>query len=216
MSKESVKNAHHNSWDQYNVFKFNVLSNQQSKTQRYSMWMWHKTERSHKSSHFESVCLINDFIIKIHSENNWIIVSALVNINQQHTKHEFVFTSVMMALCCRTLWYSGSSLTLCAVESCIALPSRHKTAWHLPTLAAFSVKQPLCSPGATGSCLMWHKAAEPPILWPAVPSFLPESNTQTFSARVCEITVTAVSRVLFRDWYNVRVYRCMVRKVLVM
>lgn len=87
----------------------------------------------------------------------------------------------MIALCCRTLWYSASSLTVCVVESCIAFPSRHKTAWHLPTLAAFRVKQPPCSPRATGSCLIWHNAAEPPILWPAVPSFLKEKNRHTLS-----------------------------------
>lgn len=147
-----------------------------------------------------------------------ISINRLVhrNHNHQQLKHEWVFTSVMMALCCRTLWYSGSSLTVCVVESCIALPSRHRTAWHLPTFAAFRVKQPPCSPGATGSCLMWHRAAEPPILWPAVPSFLQEKKHT--SSGVCMITVcgSGVIVLLLCESNTLCVYRCMVRKVLVM
>lgn len=78
----------------------------------------------------------------------------------------------MTALCRRILSYSDSCRTVWMLDSSSAFPSRHSTAWHRPTLAAFRVKQLPGSPGAAGSCLMWHKAAEPPILWPAVPSFL--------------------------------------------
>lgn len=63
-------------------------------------------------------------------------------------------TSVMTALCCRTLSYSVSSRTEWTLDSSSALPPRHSTAWQRPTLAAFRVKQLPGSPGATESCLM--------------------------------------------------------------
>lgn len=85
------------------------------------------------------------------------------------------FTSVIMARCCRILRYSSSSPTLWSRDSDIGFPSRHKITWHLPTLAAVSVKQPL---GSVGSWRMWHSAAEPPSFWPAVPSFLQMTQKQ--------------------------------------
>lgn len=78
-------------------------------------------------------------------------------------------TSVMMALCCRTRSYSSLMLMLCNSDSGSALPSRHSTAWHLPTLAEVRVKQPA---GSVGSWRMWQSAAEPPSFCPAVPNLL--------------------------------------------
>lgn len=108
----------------------------------------------------------------------------------------------MTALWRRTLWYSASSLTVWTSESSRALPPLHRTARHRPTLAAFRAKQPPCSPGATGSCLMWHNAAEPPILCPAVPSFLQgnDGDTALIPGRNAGEGVTAKWAFTFAWW----------------